>query len=398
MASSSAQVAAHRPVKSPPALLVLSDSDHPQIIEGIVTWANENGPWFIRHVRGLEPNWPSQELPRGILADSDSHIRPALETYMGQGVPAVLFSDTPLPTPARVVADNEAIGRLALSHFVDLGLGHVGYVGQPDILVSRQRRAGLAKAAQDAGVRFYDYGRNGWSATHRYQGEAEALAHWLRELPKPAGLLCVFPEIAQRMLTFAAGEGLTVPDDLAILAAEGKDVTSRMCVPSLSMIDVGEFRIGYEATELLSTMIRGADGGTHRIVVPPAGVVSRGSTDTYAVDNPELARAIRFIRTRALEPLTVEEVVSECGLSRRGLELAMRRSFGRTVQQEIRCVRVAEAKRLLSSTSLPIADIGPRCGFEWGTTLNAVFRRETGMTPRDYRKLCRGEPIARTEG
>jgi transcriptional regulator GlxA family with amidase domain len=75
----------------------------------------------------------------------------------------------------------------------------------------------------------------------------------------------------------------------------------------------------------------------------------------------------------------------------------MRRNLGRTVQEEIKRIRVAEAKRLLSSTSLPIADIGPRCGFEWGTTLNAVFRRETGMTPRDYRKRCRGR-IAKSNG
>jgi LacI family transcriptional regulator len=394
----SAQNAAGVVSGSPPELLVLAGDKHPQIIEGIAAWARENGPWAIRHRHEAEPNWRRRPLPAGVLADTDYSIRPFLEAYMHAGVPAVLFSETPLETPSRVVPDNEAVGELAMSHFRDLHLEHVAYVGQPEILLSRQRLDGLTRAAAEDGATVHDFGRNVWSGLHWYEGEYEILVDWLRSLPKPVGLLCHFAEVAQRMITFLAQHGMAVPEDVAVLSAERSDLVSTMCVPSLSMVDLGEFRIGYEAADLLQRQISGRDLNTHRVVVPPAGIIAQGSTDILAVDSPRLARAIRYIRRHACEGIGVEDIVSACGLSRRGLEVAMRRNFGRTVQDEIKRIRVAEAKLLLSSTSLPIADIGPRCGFEWGTTLNAVFRRETGMTPRDYRKLCRGEPIARTEG
>jgi transcriptional regulator GlxA family with amidase domain len=132
-------------------------------------------------------------------------------------------------------------------------------------------------------------------------------------------------------------------------------------------------------------------------VIPPAGVIAQGSTVVLAVDSPRLVEAIRYLRAHALEGAQVGDIVAACRLSRRGLEVAMRRNFGRTVQEELTRIRVAEAKRLLNSTSLPIAEIGPRCGFEWGTTLNAVFRRETGMTPRQYRTLCRGRRSSQSQ-
>ena len=38
---------------------------------------------------------------------------------------------------------------------------------------------------------------------------------------------------------------------------------------------------------------------------------------------------------------------------------------------------------------MPLVEIAAECGLEWGTSLSALFRRETGMTPRQYRQIQR---------
>jgi LacI family transcriptional regulator len=108
-----------------------------------------------------------------------------------------------------------------------------------------------------------------------------------------------------------------------------------------------------------------------------------------AVDDSRLAAAIRFVRARALGRLTVPEVVDHAGMSRRSLELGFRKTLGHSVIREITRLRIAHARQRLAATDMPLADIAAECGIEWGTSLSALFRKETGMTPGQYRRRQR---------
>lgn len=55
--------------------------------------------------------------------------------------------------------------------------------------------------------------------------------------------------------------------------------------------------------------------------------------------------------------------------------------------QYLQGLRFREAKRLLVETGRRVADIAAACGFEDPLYFSRCFRRETGMTARDYRKL-----------
>jgi transcriptional regulator GlxA family with amidase domain len=79
---------------------------------------------------------------------------------------------------------------------------------------------------------------------------------------------------------------------------------------------------------------------------------------------------------------------------RHRLERAFRRVLGRTIQEEIRRVRVEAAKRLLEASRSSLAAIAKKTGFKTASLLTAAFRRELGMTPGVYRRMVKPELTA----
>ena len=54
----------------------------------------------------------------------------------------------------------------------------------------------------------------------------------------------------------------------------------------------------------------------------------------------------------------------------------------------MRDLRIQEAKRLLSDSTLSIADISARVGYENQAKFTAMFHKYCGYTPTTYRKQC----------
>ncbi len=160
-----------------------------------------------------------------------------------------------------------------------------------------------------------------------------------------------------------------------------------MASPPLSSIDHGAHQIGFEAASLLDRMLGGEKAPADPILIPPREVVVRQSTDTLAIADPSVVRAVEFIRTRACgeDDIDVPAVVRHARASRRTLEAAFRRVLGRTILQEISRVRVERAKDLLVNTDLAMPEICERAGFSYPSRLSYVIKRETGLTPVEYR-------------
>ena len=56
-------------------------------------------------------------------------------------------------------------------------------------------------------------------------------------------------------------------------------------------------------------------------------------------------------------------------------------------------VRIQRAKRMLSSTPLPIIDIAAAVGVEDQSYFSRLFKKETGMTPTAFREKNWGNPL-----
>ena len=105
-----------------------------------------------------------------------------------------------------------------------------------------------------------------------------------------------------------------------------------------------------------------------------------------AVEDREIARVCRFIREHACEGIDVNTVAEFTSLSRRQLERRFRVELNRTLHDEITSVQLAKVKQLLSETSMTLEQITPLAGYSHKERLSAVFKRETGETPGEYRR------------
>ena len=121
------------------------------------------------------------------------------------------------------------------------------------------------------------------------------------------------------------------------------------------------------------------------ILIPPAGVVTRQSTDVLALPDFETARALRYIWEHLAEPVGVPEIAEACGMSRSTLERHFREHLRRSVTEELIRKRIERGCELLIATELSINNIARQVGFSTETYFFRVFRKVMGMTPRKYR-------------
>ena len=136
----------------------------------------------------------------------------------------------------------------------------------------------------------------------------------------------------------------------------------------------------------------GGAAGEPVLLVPPAGVVSRGSTDLPLIFDADVAAAVRYISLHVRDHLQVADLLREVPVSRRSLEQRFLKALGRSPAAEIRRAQVEVAKQMLSETDEPMRGVAKAAGFSNGKQLGAIFRHETGETPREYRRAARGEP------
>jgi LacI family transcriptional regulator len=180
--------------------------------------------------------------------------------------------------------------------------------------------------------------------------------------------------------------GLHVPDEVAIIGADNDELVCDLSDPPMSSVAINFERAGYESAQVLHQMMLRRRVREKKIVVPASGVVPRRSTDIVALEDAQVAKALRFIRDHAREPISVPDVAQAAGLSRRVLEKRFQQELRRSVLREIRRVRVAQICRMLVETNQSISQIGLALGYPGTEHLARYFRQEQRMTPLAYRR------------
>lgn len=129
----------------------------------------------------------------------------------------------------------------------------------------------------------------------------------------------------------------------------------------------------------------GKKTGAKSHLVKPTGVTTRKSSDLVAVDDPQIAAAVRFIRANALAQIGVADVINATSLSRTLLERGFQTHLQRSPYEMIQQVRFQHAEKLLRETSLTIASISERCGFLTAEYFSATFKKRRGISPKGFR-------------
>ena len=212
---------------------------------------------------------------------------------------------------------------------------------------------------------------------------------WAVGLPRPSGVLASEDWFAWHAIGECQAAGLRVPDDLAVMGVGDDEPWCGLAPVPLTSVALAPEAVGYRAAALLGRLMRGDRVPPAAVLVPPAGVVPRRSTDVVAADDPDVADALRFIHAHAGRGCGVGDVLRAVAIDRRRLERWCRRHLGRSPLAEIQRVRMAHVKRLLADTDDPLPSVARTAGFATVPALSRAFRRETGGTVAGYRRQFR---------
>lgn len=101
----------------------------------------------------------------------------------------------------------------------------------------------------------------------------------------------------------------------------------------------------------------------------------------------DLEKAINFMQSHLEEALSVEEIAQELGLSQFHFSRLFKQRTGITPHQYLIKLRLERAKHLLKNTKMAVNEIADECGFANPSHLARHLRRETGLSPKQFRIL-----------
>lgn len=378
-------------VKRVAVLVDTSTSWGREVIEGVHRYSRGKADWqlFIEP-RGMEQRrW----LPEGWRGDgviARVGFQDLAELLMGLELPVVNVSGIGLRGVdfPRVVSDQAAAAALAADHLLERGFTNFAYFSLLGLeyVAAHQQAYAARLEAEGHGCAVYEV-QPQLGAEPDWNLDMQRLVDWLSGLPKPLAVFTWNSNSARELVYACIHGGLAVPEEVAVLSGSDDELFCEVTPVPISAVRLGTERIGFRAAEELDEMMANPGSRPQDVVlVPPQGVVDRLSTDTLAVVDPPLVKALRFIRENPGRPIQVADVARAAGLCRRTLELRFHNLLGRSPAAEIRRVRIDRAIELLQRTKLPIATVAERAGFSSAEYMSSVFRSQLSSTPLQYRR------------
>lgn len=367
-------------------VLLLISSDPPTRYQGIARLAGEHG-WHLRAESRRSP--PKDWTGDGVLVmlNGDEALMRFARSVRRRRIPMVdLLEECPDFDVVRVTGDNPEIGRLAAAHIAERDFRHAAFFSVRHNHTHDLRIEGFNEVwrgnplenwiwPDEAGV-----GQDDWRKMGAW------LAARLKAAPKPFAVFAWNDYDATHVLNACRQADLKVPDDVAIIGVDNNEVICEHQSVNLSSIAHDHERIGYMAAATLERMMAGGEPSRRLTRIKPKGVTTRESTETFAVYDKALQPAIDFITRNLAHPLGAAQIAAALKIPRIRLDRLFAARLGHSAGAEIARRRIAEAKRLLDGTDLPLAAIADKCGFCHASFLIRTFKRATGLTPNGWRK------------
>lgn len=391
------------------ALLIESSRAYGRgLLLGVAKYVREHGPWSIslqeQSLCDVIPEWLDRWKGDGIITRLDN--RKMANVIRRLRVPAIFLRNVPPDLHAPVVmTNNVAAARLAFEHLRERGFRHFAFCGFDGADYSDTRREHFIRFVTEAGLRCHVFEkparrRRGRTIDFEREGlrDGELVAQWLRQLPKPLGLMACNDMRGQQVLDACRAAGLGVPDEVGVVGVDNDEVLCDLSDPPLSSVVPNTERIGFEAAALLDEMMAGKETPLAPVYVDPKGVLARRSTEALAIEDRQMAAAVRFVRERACEGIDVSDLVKAVPLSRSTLERRFIKVIGRSPKDEIMRVRLNRAKQLLVETNFSVEFIAEKIGFERSEYLSRIFKKKVGTTPLHFRRQSRATVSAGADG
>lgn len=352
------------------------------IVGGVARYSSMKG-WRFYTTRGV-PQISLNELKSWEGAGVIGRLSPELiADLQRRGIPAVNIKSDYLNLPvASVLMDNMAIGRMVAEYFIQKGIRRFATTAWSVKGASGNLKVqGFVQAMEerDLPVVVIDS-----------QKDIQRLDQVLQvEHGVAVGFFAAEDFLGRMVIEACEDCGLRLPEDVAVVGVDNSPFICEMVKPTMSSVELGAERIGYQAASMLDNLIEGGEVPDAPLLVAPERIVERHSTDILEIEDELVAGALRFIRDHTADPITVGEVTDALFCNRRVLEKRFKAEVGRTLHEEIRRSRIERACKLLRETDMLVEVLAEACGYSSRERFNAAFRREIGKTPSAFRKEYR---------
>ncbi|RJE87616.1 response regulator [Paenibacillus sp. 1011MAR3C5] len=101
--------------------------------------------------------------------------------------------------------------------------------------------------------------------------------------------------------------------------------------------------------------------------------------------HPEVNKILGYIEQNYAQDITVKSLSQYVMMGENYVSALFKKKTGRNLIHYVHEVRIGHAKRLLKETELPVHEIGLRVGFANDNYFIKIFKRDTGVTPSQYR-------------
>lgn len=382
--------------KSVALLIETSNAYARGVLRGIASYVHQQDRWTIyltEQERGaVPPSWINDWNGDGVIARIENQETASVIEKLNMPVVDVSAARH-LPQIPCVETDDEAIAIMAFEHLRERGFRNVAYCGDDRFAWSTYRRQTFQKCADEMNISCSTFANSEVVGPHNSSVSSRGqLKRWLKKLPKPVGIFACYDNKGREILDVCRANRIKVPTEVAVIGVDNDELLCDLCTPPLTSIIPDAERAGQMAASILEQLMKSSSDAKLSKKVrlfPPRGIVERQSTDVVAIDDEEIAEAIRFIRDHFCEPIQVNDILDRIPISRRALEHRFRELLGRTPHQEILRRRIDKVRYLLSSSDMPLSQVARMTGFSNQEYLSVAFRRVVGTPPGAYRKSHR---------
>jgi LacI family transcriptional regulator len=321
----------------------------------------------------------------GILA-LDAIDQQQLFKIHKSSVPMVIHSAKSCKKFIKSVVDNVRVGEIAAEYFIELGFRNFMFVGLHKYLWSNMRMKGYKKvidSRKDSRLfiqLLQNIGKNN-------KKDKQDISKWLKTIPKPYCIFACNDDVGFFVLEVCKDFNIKVPEEAAVLGVDNDEMICNMATPPLSSIKIGYEKGGYEDAGVLNKLMNGDKSASKlEIKLAPQYIKTRESSNIIAIDDPEIKKALMFIRENYKKPIQVSDVVMATGFSKRMLQLRFKKVLERSIHDEIKRMRLEYIKDQLRNSRISIKKIVKSQQFMHPAHFCRFFKQLVSMSPVEYRR------------
>jgi len=374
--------------RKPPRILLATAWQNESFTLALARYARRAG-WHLDLQMYLCGELPRDWRGEGIVALLGEERKDVSRLVQQATCPVVCVSaNEPQMDAPRVVIDSQAVGQLAARHLLEKGFASFAWYSHRWQHVDRLRCDSFAEAVEAAGhpcvklVWHLEKGkrRDTWAKRQAW------LVRRLDRVSRPLAVFAVDDTVAAEMIEASLRAGLQIPDEVAVLGTGNVAVFRESTPVTLSTVLVGFDRLAREAAALLDRLMAGESAPKQPIILPPDGIAARRSTDTIAVEHPQVARAIRFMLDHYAEPICIRDIVDSTTTSQTRLYVAFQEQLNKSPVAILNRIRLDKARQMLRESDRKIKTVATACGFGESVNLYRSFQREFQTSPQAYRR------------